>query len=217
MNLVFHDIIPFFPLLVSGLLTSLYITVICMLAGTLIGLFVALSKASKNVLISFLGNSYIEVFRNTPLIIQLYIIFFGLGQLGIDINPLWSAVIGITMNNAAYTAEIFRAGFSSVPKGLNEAGSALGMNSSQIFRHVILPPAVRTAFPALTNQLILLFLFSSVASVISLEELTYQVMNIETQTSRTLEITLIATLLYYGCSSVFVYLSNLLSKKVFKW
>jgi polar amino acid transport system permease protein len=216
-NLVFRDIIPFYPLLVSGLVTSLYITIICMVAGTVLGLFVALCKSSKNAVISFLGSSYIEVFRNTPLIIQLYIIFFGLGQLGININPLWSALIGITINNGAYTAEIFRAGFSSVPKGLNEAGSALGMNSAQIFRHVILPPALRTAFPALTNQLILIFLFSSVASVISLEELTYQVMNIETQTSRTLEVVLIATVLYYSCSSIFVYLSNVLSKKVFKW
>lgn len=217
MNLVFHDIIPYIPLLISGLGTSLLITVICMLAGTVLGLFVALCKSSKIVVVRYLGSTYIEVIRNTPLIVQLYLLYFGMGQLGIDISPLWSALIGITINNAAYTAEIFRAGFSSVPKGLNEAGSALGMNAAQTFRHVILPPAFRTAFPALTNQLILLFLFSSVASIISLEELTYQVMNIETQTSRTLEITLIATVLYYGCSSIFIYLSNALAKKVFKW
>jgi polar amino acid transport system permease protein len=216
-NLVFHDIIPYIPQLLSGLAVSLYVTVICMLAGTVLGLFVALCKSSKNVILRFLGNAYIELIRNTPLLVQLYILFFGLGQLGIDISPLWSALIGITINNGAYTAEIFRAGLSSVPKGLHEAGSALGMNKAQIFRHVILAPAFRTAFPALTNQLILLFLFSSVASIISLEELTYQIMNVETQTSRTLEITLIAAVLYYGCSSIFVYLSNAMAKKVFKW
>jgi polar amino acid transport system permease protein len=188
-----------------------------MLAGTVLGLFVALCKSSKISVVRFLANAYIELIRNTPLLVQLYILYFGLGQFQIDISPLWSALIGITINNGAYTAEIFRAGLSSVPKGLSEAGSALGMSPSQIFRHVILPPAVRTAFPALTNQLILLFLFSSVASIISLEELTYQVMNIETKTARTLEITIIAAVLYYGCSSVFVYLSNVLEKKVFKW
>jgi polar amino acid transport system permease protein len=216
MDLVFQDIVPYFPLLFKGLGTSLYITIICMVAGTLLGLFVALCKSS-NVVISFLGNSYIELIRNTPLLVQLYLLYFGLGQLHIDISPVWSALIGITINNGAYTAEIFRAGFSSVPRGINEAGSALGMNETQIFRHVILPPAVRTAFPALTNQLILLFLFSSVSSIISLEELTYQVMNIESKTARTLEVTIIAAVLYYSCSSVFAYLSNVLEKKVFKW
>lgn len=181
------------------------------------GIFIYLAKASKYKLLRTVSSSYIEIIRNTPLLVQLYLIYFGLGQININISPLWAALIGITLNNAAYTAEIFRAGINSVPKGLREAGIALGMSSTQIFRYVILPPAVKSVFPALTNQLILLFLFSSVASVISLNELMNQILYIDSLTFRTFEVLTIGALMYYGCSSVFAVGSKLLERKLFKW
>lgn len=217
LNLVFGDIVPYIPDMLKGLGLSLYITIIGMVVGTVLGIFFALGKMSSIKILRLISSFYIEVIRNTPLLVQLYLIYFGLGQLGIDINPLWSALIGIVINNAAYTAEIFRAGISSVPGGIKEAGSALGLSIPQIFRYVVLPPAIKSVFPALTNQLILLFLFSSVASIISLEELTYQVMNIDSKTSRTFEVLIIATVLYYGCSSIFSSLSKIVEKKVFRW
>ncbi|MFF2889113.1 amino acid ABC transporter permease [Paenibacillus sp. NPDC057967] len=217
MTFYFGDVFPYIPLLLKGLAISLYITVFGMLVGSVLGVFVNLAKTGKSKVLRKISSAYIEIIRNTPLLVQLYLIYFGLGQLGININPLWSAMIGITLNNAAYTAEIFRAGFNSVSKGLREAGCALGMTSTQIFRHIILPPAIRSVFPALTNQLILLFLFSSVASVISLEELTYQIMNVDSKTFRTFEILTIGAILYYASSSIFAMLSKVIEKKLFRW
>ena len=217
MSLYFGDLLPYVHLLLKGLWISLYVTVICMILGSGIGIFIYLAKTSSSNVLRTISSTYIEIFRNTPLLVQLYLIYFGLGQFQINIGPLWSTLIGMTMNNAAYTAEIFRGGINSVPEGLKEAGRALGMSPAQIFRHIVFLPAVRSVFPALTNQFILLFLASSVASVISLPELTYQILNIESKTFRTFEVLTVGAILYFGCSSFFAALSKALEKKLFKW
>ncbi|NEU29851.1 amino acid ABC transporter permease [bacterium LRH843] len=217
MNLVFRDIIPYIPEMLKGLSLSIFVTIIAMALGLLLGIFAAVLRSRDNFILRSAGKTYIEIFRNTPLLVQLYLIYFGLGQLGIDINPLWSAVIGLTINNGAYTAEILRAGFSGVSKNLKEAGLALGLNRFQLFRLVVLPPAIKSVFPALTNQFILLFLFSSVASMISFGELTHQIMNIQSQTARTFEVIFAGLVLYYGVSSILSYLSKIIERKAFKW
>ena len=217
MTFYFGDLIPFIPMLLRGLWVSIYVTLASMIVGSVLGIFVYLAKVGPIGWLRRLSSSYIEIIRNTPMLVQLYLVYFGLGQVGINLNPLWSALIGMTLNNSAYTAEIFRAGFEAVPAGLREAGSALGLSSRQTFRYVVLKPAIRSVLPALTNQLIILFLFSSVASVISLNDLTSALLDLNSTTLRTFEVFTVGALLYYGTSSLLAAMSRLGEKTVFRW
>lgn len=217
MSFFFGDILPYVPVLLRALGISVYVTVVGFTVGSVLGMVISLLRASRVAPLRFFSGAYIEVFRNTPLLVQLYLIYFGLGQIGINLNPLWSAFLGLALNNSAYTAEIFRAGVESVPKGLTEAASALGMSFGQTFRYVVLKPAVRNVLPALTNQMIVLFLFSSVGSVISLDELTSQLLNLNSQTLRTIEVFTYGAVMYYLVSVLIALSSRVAEKTMFRW
>ncbi len=217
MNLYFSDITPYMQSLLQGLWVSIYVTIIGMAVGTLLGQIVCIGKVSRLPFISPLCSGYIEVLRNTPLLVQLYILYFGLGQLNLNISPQWATLIGMTINNGAYTAEILRGGLAAVNKGTVEAAKALGLSPVQSFLHVSFPPMLKSVFPALTNQFILLFLFSSVASIIALPELTYNVLNVSSKTARTFEVFIVAVVFYYACSSIFNILSRYCEKTLFRW
>lgn len=211
------DLIPYLPQILQGLWVSIYISVASFIAGSALGLIAYRAKAGQSATLRRTSSVYIEVVRNVPLLVVLYLIYFGLGQFGINLDPLWSALIALTINNGAYVAEILRAGFDSVPQGLREAAQALGMNSRQTFRYVIFTPGIRRVFPALTNQFILLFLFSSVASVIALPELTNVLMTVNSNTLRTFEVFTLGALLYYAVSSVLAIGSRVGEKRLFRW
>lgn len=217
MTIDFGAVLPYLPVMLRALGISIEVTVLSFFIGSVIGIFVYLGRRSAFAPLRWLAQAFIEVFRNTPLLVQLYLIYFGLPQVGINLNPFWSTLVGMTLNNAAYTAEIFRAGIESVPNGLVEAAEALGMRFSQTFRFVVLKPAVRNVLPALTNQFIVLFLFSSVGSVISLNELTSALADLNQRTLRTLEIFTIGGLLYYLTSAVIAGSSRLAERYLFRW
>ena len=217
MTLYFGDLIPYGPILLQALWVSLYVTLVAMTVGGAFGVLLYLGKTRKNRLLKAGSSAYIEVFRNTPLLVQLYLIYFGLPQLGINLNPVWAGLIALTLNNAAYTAEIYRAGFESVPSGLREAASALGMHSRLTFRYVLFMPAIRNVFPALTNQFILLFLGSSIASIIGLPELMNTVLNISSETHRTIEVLAAGGLMYLLASTVLALASRLTEVRLFRW
>ena len=217
MTFYFGDILPYLPLMLKALWVSVYVTLASFAFGSVLGIFVYLGRTSRFAAVRWLAGAFIEVFRNTPLLVQLYLIYFGLPEIGINLNPLWSALLGMTLNNAAYTAEIFRAGIESVPAGLQEAARALGLRFGQTFRYVVLKPAVRNVLPALTNQLIVLFLFSSVGSVISLNELTSALSDLNSQTERTLEIFTYGAAMYYLVSVAMAMSSKLAEKTLFRW
>lgn len=217
MTLYFGDLLPYLPLLLNGLWTGFYITVVAMIIGSALGVLLYLGKAGPVRLLRGFSSGYIEAFRNTPLLVQLYLIYFGLPQLGVNVGPIWAALIGLTLNNAAYTAEIYRAGFEAVPKGLREAANALGMRHGQTVRYVLLMPATHNVFPALTNQFILLFLASSIGSIISLPELTSAIMNVSNTTFRTIEALAIGGLLYFVVSALLAVGSRVAEQKLFGW
>ncbi len=217
MSLVFTDLIPYIPNLLKGLSLSIIITVSSMVLGSLLGIIIATLRTSNNFMLTSFAKTFIEVFRNTPILVQLYLLYFGLAQFGIHISPLWTAIIGMTINTGAYSAEIFRSGYSSVSVGIQEAGLALGFKGIQLIRLIYLPIVFKNSFPALANHFILLFLFSSIASIVTLEELTYQIMVIQTETARTFEIFIVGIILYYSVSSVFAYLSRKIERNAFKW
>lgn len=217
MTFYFGDLLPYSSLLLQSLWVSVYITLIAMAVGGAFGVALYRGKVSHLAVTRRVSSAYIEVFRNTPLLVQLYLVYFGLPELGLNLNPTWAGIVALTLNNAAYTAEIYRAGFESVPHGLIEAGQALGMQGRQIFRYVIFMPATRSVFPALTNQFILLFLASSIASIIGLPELMNTILNINSETYRTFEILAVGGLLYFVASGILALGSKLLETRMFAW
>jgi polar amino acid transport system permease protein len=217
MTFYYGDLAPYFGQMLAALWTSIYISIVAMVVGSALGVLFYLGKASKQTLLARASSGYIGLFRNTPLLVQLYLIYFGLPELGVNLDPTWAGIVALTLNNSAYTAEIYRAGFESVPHGLVEAGQALGMRRAVLFRHVIFMPATRNVFPALTNQFILLFLASSIASIIGLPELMNSILNINNKTYLTFEVLSVGGILYFLTSAVLALASRLAESWFFSW
>ena len=217
MTTYFGDMVPYLPLFLRALLLSVWVTLLSFGLGSALGIVVYAGWASERRAFRSLSRAFVEVFRNTPLLVQLYLVYFGLPQLSVNLDPFWATVVAMTLNNAAYTGEIFRAGIVAVPHGQWEAAFALGMSRRTAFSQVVLLPAVKTVRPALTNQFIILFLFSSVGSTIALPELTSALADINQRTLETLEVFTTGGLLYYLTSALFARLSELLGKRLLDW
>lgn len=162
----------FLPLLAQGALVTLEISVLSMVIAIGLGLFLAVLRVFGPPIVAWPVIGFIEVIRGTPLLIQLFIIFYGLPSIGIRFSPLWAAVIGLGMNYAAYEAENYRAGIQSIPRGQLDAALALGLTRLQTIRKIVLPQAVRLVIPPVTNDFIALLKDSSLVSVITMVELT---------------------------------------------
>jgi len=162
----------YMPLLLRAALVTIEISAAAMAIAIAMGLFMAVLRVFGPRLISWLVIAFIEVIRGTPLLIQLFIIFYGLPAIGIRFSPLWAAVIGLGINYAAYEAENYRAGIQSIPQGQMDAALALGLSRIQTIRKIVLPQAVRLVIPPVTNDFIALLKDSSLVSVITMVELT---------------------------------------------
>ena len=191
------------PLLLSGF----GVTVLCWGIGSVIGLVLGFAVALLYRLpirpLRWLLRAYIEIIRNTPFLVQIFFIFFGLPALGLRLSPNAAALLAMVVNVGAYATEIIRAGIESIHKGQVEAGLALGLKPLQVFRYVVLKPALRTVYPALTSQFILLMLTSSVVSVISADDLTSKANLIQSLTFTSFEVYLVVTLIYLLLSMAF--------------
>jgi polar amino acid transport system permease protein len=159
------------PLLLQGAWTTIWLTVISMTFGLVLGLLLALMRMSSTPMLRAPAGFYIWVFRGTPLLVQLVIIYTGLPTVGIKFGVLTSAVLGLSLNEAAYLSEVVRSGILSVPKGQFEAARALGMPPSRVMRVVVLPQALRIMVPPLGNSLNGMLKTTTLASVISVVEL----------------------------------------------
>ncbi len=162
----------FLPLLLEGALVTLEISAASMALAIGLGLLMAILRVFAPRGVSWPVVAFIEVVRGTPLLIQLFIIFYGLPSIGIRFSPLWAAVIGLGINYAAYEAENYRAGIQSIPRGQLDAAVALGLSRPQTIRKIVLPQAVRLVIPPVTNDFIALLKDSSLVSVITMVELT---------------------------------------------
>lgn len=163
------------PVLGAGALVTIYLSIAAMLGAVLLGLLVALMRISKVKFLEQIAKVYISFFRGTPLLVQLLILYFGLASFSIIIDPFPAALMGLILHFGAYISEIFRATIISINKGQWEAALALGMTNSQVLRRIILPQAIRISIPPLWNSLIDILKSSSLASVITVSELTRQV------------------------------------------
>ena len=164
--------LSYLPMLGQGAIVTLELSLLGMLLAVSLGLVVALLRVYGSRPLSFLATAYIEVVRGTPLLIQLFLIFYGLPNIGIRFSPFMAAVLGLGLNYAAYEAENYRAGIGSVPRHQMESAFALGMSRWQALRHVIIPQALRLVIPPVTNDFISLLKDSSLVSVITMVELT---------------------------------------------
>lgn len=164
--------IGFLPLLAKGAVMTLQISILAMMLAILVGLLTAIVRLYGPSPLRWLAIGFVEIFRGTPLLIQLFLIFYGLPHVGIRLDPFLSAVIGLGLNYGASEAENYRAGILSIPKAQMDASFALGMTRRQSLRHVILPQAIRIVIPPVTNDFIALLKDSSLVSVITMVELT---------------------------------------------
>ncbi len=160
------------PMLLQGVPMTLLISLLGMALAVVLGLIIALLNLYATRPLAWLARLYVELFRGTPLLIQLYLIFYGLPNIGIRLSPLAAAVIGLGLNYGAYEAENYRAGILAIPRGQMEAALSLGLTRLQALRHVIVPQALRLVIPPVTNDFIALFKDSSIVSVITMVELT---------------------------------------------
>ncbi|WP_252106330.1 MULTISPECIES: amino acid ABC transporter permease [unclassified Halomonas] len=195
-SLDFLTLLPYTSDLLKGLLTTVVLTVVTTLAGIMLAVVVAYLRAHGQIWLRRGLGTYVEVTRNTPFIVQLFFIFFGLPGLGIKIDAITAAFIAMTLNLAAYSAEILRAGISATAKGQLEAGRALGMSALQSYRHIVLVPAFARVYPSLISQAIIVMLGSAVVSQISVFDLTYAANFVQSRNFRSFEVYLLITLVY---------------------
>jgi polar amino acid transport system permease protein len=189
--------------LLLGAWLTLKLSALAMVLGLAVGIAGAQAKVSSSRALRGVVQVYIEAIRNTPFLVQLFFIYFGLPSLGLRLTPDQAALLAMVVNLGAYATEIVRAGIEAVPKGQVEAGRSLGLKPWQIFRFVVLMPALRTVFPALGSQFVLVMLASSVVSVISAEELTAVTDTIVARNFRSFEFYFVITGIYLAMSLAF--------------
>jgi len=184
------------PYLLQGAGLTIVISAAAMLLALILGMVVALASQLPWRPARGLVRAYVEVFRNTPLLIQIFIVYFGLPQVGLKLSPFLSGLSALTLYTAAYNTEIFRAGLEAVPKGQHEAARSTGLTPLQEAVHVILPQAIRISFPALGNNLVSLVKNSSLVSTIGMVELMFVANDISFNNFRSFEIYGAAAILY---------------------
>lgn len=213
----FAPILANYDQLLAGTWVTVQLSFGAMLLGTVIAIACAIGKTAGPKPVRWLVNTYIEIIRNTPFLIQIFFIFFALPAIGLRFSPNVAALIALTVNVGAYATEIIRAGIESIQKGQVEAGTALGLRRGQIFRYVIIKPALRTVYPALTSQFIYLMLTSSVVSVISATDLAAAGSDIQSKTFAAFEIYLVITAIYLLLSLGFSALFTLVERMAFNY
>jgi polar amino acid transport system permease protein len=205
-QLDFGAVLSEWPLLLTGVGWTLALTAVAVVVGTALGIGCAWVRArgfgaehAPRWLQALVGG-YVELIRNTPFIVQLFFVFFGLPAAGVKLTPEIASVIAMVINLGAYSAEIIRAGIEATPKGQFEAAASLALSKLQTFRHVVLPPALQKVWPALTSQIIIVMLGSAVCGQISTEELSYAANLIQSRNFRAFEAFIVATGLYLALS-----------------
>jgi polar amino acid transport system permease protein len=201
-------------LFVSGLLMTLKLTFLAVTIGVILGLIVALIKMSSIKPISFIGASYVEIIRGTPLLVQLLLIYNGLMQFGIDIPAFTAGVSALAINSAAYVAEIIRAGIQAVDPGQNEAARSLGMTHAMAMRYVIIPQAIKNILPALGNEFIVMLKESAIVSVIGFADLTRQADIIQSITYKYFEPYIIIAAIYFVMTFIFSRLLGIFERRL---
>lgn len=196
MEFDFGAVLVDWRLLAKGVAWTVGLTAIATVIGMAVGVACAWARASGPAWLRWLVGSYVELIRNTPFIVQLFFIFFGLPAAGVKLTPETASIIAMVLNLGAYATEIIRAGIEATPKGQIEAAVSLALDKVQVFTRVILPPALKKVWPAMVSQIIIVMLGSAVCGQISTEELSYAANLIQSRNFRAFEAFIVATLVY---------------------
>ncbi len=208
---------PWSGRLLVGAWHTIQLSAAAMAFGVVLAAVLSMIRTWRIAPVNWVIALFVEIIRNTPFLVQLYVVFFALPSLGIRLSPTVAAVSALSLNISAYATEIIRAGVESIPKGQVEAGRALGLRHGQVFSYVVFRPAMRAIYPALTSQFILLLLGSSVVSAISVQELTATANDIQSETFRTFEVYAIISGIYLLLSFMFQFVFDAIGRRVFSY
>ena len=192
----FPAVLAEWPLLAKGVAATLVLTAISASIGVTLGVACAWARVHGPAWLKPIVGAYVELIRNTPFIVQLFFLFFGLPGIGVRLSPELASVLAMVVNLGAYAAEIVRAGIATTPKGQIEAAQSLALTELQVFTRVVLPPALKRVWPALVSQIIIVMLGSAVCGQISTPELSYAANLIQSRNFRAFESFIVATLIY---------------------
>ena len=218
----FTIMVTSFPKLLSAAIITLKLLSLSLFFGIFIGLFFAILRLNKNPIINRFAYGYSYVFRGTPLLVQIFIIYFGLGQIEyfrttflwvIFKEPYWCAIIAFALNTGAYTSEILRSAFQTIKPGIIEAGKSLGISNKTIFYKIQIPVAIRQSLPAYGNEIILMMKGTSLASTVTLMDITGVAKYIISTTFKPIEVFIVAGSIYLFMTFLFHNLIKYLEKK----
>lgn len=216
-KLDFAPVIEGLPALLTACLGTLMLALGGMALAVVIGIGGVVLRDSPYAPVRWLVKSFVELIRNTPFLVQIYFIYFALPLAGVRLDPTPTAIIALGVNGGAYAIEIIRGGVQSISQGQVEAGLALGLHKAQVFRLIVLKPALRAIFPSLTSQFVLLTLSTSICSAISAYELTSVAQRIESDSFRSFEVFGTITLFYLAISWLMMRFFGVISARYFSY
>ncbi|KHL95144.1 arginine ABC transporter permease [Paenibacillus sp. IHB B 3415] len=198
----------------SGLKYTLLLAVLGVFFGFILGILVSLLRMSKWRILRFIATTWVEFLRGTPMLVQLFLIHYGLTELGLEFTPIQSGAITLTINSSAYLAEIFRAGIQGVDRGQVEAARSLGMKQGMTMRYIVLPQAIKNVLPAIGNEFITIIKESSIVSMIGVADLFFQAKTITTITYEGLTPYVVIALMYFVLTFTLSKLLGILERRL---
>ncbi|GAB6154585.1 amino acid ABC transporter permease [Desulfosporosinus burensis] len=214
MNLDYSVIFNKLPILLHGAVVTLQVSLLALLFGMILGLIGALFRISSNRVLNVIGFLYVWIIRGTPLLVQLFILYFGLPQVGIKLSSMTAGILGLAINTGAYVSEILRAGIQAVDKGQMEAAQSLGMSYSKSMTRIIAPQAIKISIPPLVNQFIMTLKNSSIASLVTITELLRTGEQLIYTTFRSFEVYTTLAVIYLMINSVLMVIANQLERRM---
>jgi polar amino acid transport system permease protein/putative glutamine transport system permease protein len=214
MYLNFSFLKTFYPMLLQGARLTLIISAGALVLGFILGIIVALMRQSKSKVLRFIGSAWVEFLRNTPFLVQLFFLYFGLPELGIHTDPIVTSILALGINSSAPNCEVIRSGLLAVKKGYYECSYALGYNSFQTFRYIVLPVSLRLAFKPLTSNFINLVLTSSVVFSITVNDLMGSSKTVAARTARPFEVFIFIMLAYCVFTFVISFVAKAIDRRI---
>jgi polar amino acid transport system permease protein len=211
----FGDVFRYWPLLLNGTINTILYSLVGMLAGLAIGILGAVMRNSPLLPLRIIAAIYVEVVRNTPLLVQLFIFFFALPSIGLRLSPMTAAVAALVFNNGAYLTEIVRAGIENVHRSQREAAVSLGLGRAHVFFYVVLSQAIDRVYPAVISQFILLMLSTSLISSIGADELTSLGSRIQSLNYRAFEVFIVCGVIYLSLTLLVQASSAVIARIIF--
>lgn len=219
----FTILYPYTNLFLKGLLMTVFLSFASVLLGIIVGFIITLARMSKNKILSSLAKFYIDFIRGTPILVQVFLFYFGLPQLGIPIpeipglpgsREVITGIVAISLNSSAYISEIYRSGLQSIDKGQIEAARSLGLSGGQTMRFVTVPQAIRRILPALFNEFITVTKESSIVSIVGLRDLMYVSSLVKAATYSAFEALIVIAVLYFILTSVLTKILSVMERKL---